>query len=215
MKTKYLTVIASAFLALAASSTAAVMNITVNAAGSYLQNGALPGDPANSLASKAFYGSFNSGDQNNNQSTNFNFLKGVVANWNANSLSPILPALPSSNPGASPVDNGSIGGGSSFTTAAGYDYVVFHFGNGQAGAGGGPSNDDENGWWAAWYLGGESASFSAVPQEGSPLQNVGGFSSARYFNGRPTTRVPDGGSTFIAFGIGLLGLGCVRRLLKA
>lgn len=211
MKTKYLTVVASTFLALAVFSNAAVMNVTVNGTGSFLQNGTEP-NGALSLASKTFYSGFQSpASTSNNRDTNFNFLRGVVANWNANRL-PLL-GTPV-NTGATPADNGNIGGGSSFTTASGYDYVVFHFGNGPAGAGG--QNDDENGWWAAWYLGGASATFS-IPQEGDPLQNVGGFSSANYFNGGGTPRkVPDVGSTFLAFGIGLLGLGGVRRfLLKA
>jgi hypothetical protein len=208
MKTKHLITVASAFVALTVSSSAAVMNITVDTTGSFLQNGAEP-DGALSLASKAFYSSFQTpASVANNPTNNFEFLEGVVANWNA-SRSPILPTPTYSLAAA---NNDSITSGNGFTTAEGYDYVVFHFGNGQAGAGG--QNDDENGWWAAWYLGGKAATFS-LPQEGNPLQNVGGFSSARYFNGTGGTprTVPDGGSTFLAFGIGLLGLGGVRRFL--
>lgn len=208
MKTMHLMNVASAFLALALSSNAAVMNITVDAGGNYLQNGAPPGDPANSLASKAFYSSYQTpASVANDPINNFDFLKGVIANWNANNA----PPLPTAVYSVAAANNDDIGGGDSFTTASGYDYVVFHFGNGKAGDGNDP---EETGWWAAWYLGGDSTTIS-LPQEGNPLEDVGGFSSARYFNGRPTT-VPDGGSTFLAFGIGLLGLGGVRRfLLKA
>ena len=212
MKTKQLMTIASALLALTISSSAAVMNITVDSTGSFLQNGAEP-DGALSLASNQFYDSFQSPPSNNNPESNFDFLQGVIDNWNAN-RSPILPTAVYSVAAA---NNDSIGDTSSFTTAAGYDYVVFHFGNGDAGQTGNEGNDpNEDGWWSAWYLGGQSAIFS-LPQEGNPLEDVGGFSSARYFNATPTTRsVPDGGSTLLAFGIGLLGLGGVRRfLLKA
>lgn len=211
MKTKHLLSVASAFFALAISSSAAVFNITVDSTGSFLQNGTEP-DGVLSLASNSFYSSFQTpASTANDQVNNFNFLQGVIDNWNANRVPTLNAAV---NSGSTADDVASIGGASSFTTASGYEYVVFHFGNGQAGAGGGPNNADENGWWAAWYLGGESATFS-LPQEGNPLQPVGGFSSARYFNGTPTT-VPDGGSTILALGIGLLGLGGVRRfLLKA
>lgn len=209
MKTNKLIAAASALAAFTISSQAAVMNITVDSTGSFLQNGTEP-DGELSLASKAFYSSFQDpASTSNNPDANFNFLEGVVQNWNNNRV-PLLPDATNTGPTAD--DNNSIGGANSFTTASGYDYVVFHFGNGQAGEAG--NDPDEDGWWAAWYLGGESSTFS-LPQEGDPLQNVGGFSSARYFNGTTTT-VPDGGSTFLAFGIGLLGLGGVRRfLLKA
>lgn len=193
-------------------SPAAVMNITVGAGGVYLQDGII--NPDNSLASVAFYESF-VGSTSNSKASNLLLLQGVIANWNGSLLSP--PVMPAATSSVSvPDDNDSIGGGGSYTTAAGYDYVVFHFGNGQAGAGGGPSNADENGWWAVWYLGGESKSFSAVPTEGAPdAQPVGGFSSARYFNGSPpTNRVPDGGTTIASLGAALLGLGGLRRLIK-
>ena len=95
--------------------------------------------------------------------------------------------------------------------------MVFHFGNGNAGAGGGPANAGENGWWSAWYLGGEAASFT-LPQEGTPLENVGGFSSARFFNlvdpnGTPGTPVPEGGTTLAVFGLTLLGIAGARRMV--
>jgi len=174
------------------------MNITVDSSGSYLQNGG-----ADSIASNSFYASFQGGASTaNNPDNNFDFLQGVVSNWNTN----YSPDLPTPVNLAVCVDD--IGDTPTFDAVAGYDYVVFHFGTGQAGGG---NDDNENGWWSAWYLGGESFTFT-LPQEGSPPQSVGGFSSACYFNGTTTT-VPDGGSTFFALGIGLLGLGGVRRYL--
>lgn len=199
---------AMAFLATAICSSAAVMNITVDDTGGYLQNGAGPPvDPDLSLASIAFYSSFNAGSTANDPTSNLAFLQGVIGNWNSN----YNPDLGAATTLAHQVD--SIGGAQSFTAPAGYDYVVFHFGNGQAGAGGGPNNADENGWWSAWYLGGLSQLFT-LPVEGNPAEPVGGFSSARFYNGGPpTNNVPDGGSTLVTLGAGLLGLGGIRRFL--
>lgn len=214
MKTVHsLTLMALAATTLASS--AVVMNITVDAAGGYLQNG-LPPIGENSLASRAFYQDATGGTDNNPES-NLDFLVKVLGNWNSTHIVD-LPTAPTL---ALSVD--SIGGGgSSYNAVAGYDYVVFHFGGGQAGGGNDPT---ETGWWSAWYLGKAAYSFTAVPQEGDPLQNIGGFSSARYFNGRPTPpdddppdddppEVPDGGTTIASLGIALLGLGGLRRLIK-
>jgi hypothetical protein len=236
MKITNMMVGALALFATAVTGSAAIMNVTVGSDGKFLQNG--EPDGVLSLASNAFYSSFqNSPSVANNPSNNFNFLQGVVENWNSNRL-PTLPTPVFTVESANVDSTGNGQGANTFTTVAGFDYVVFHFGNGQAGDGGGPGND-EAGWWQAWYLGGESSTF-LLPQEGDliaaatskkgkdkakgnppavggGLQPVGGFSSARYFNGSPDngppTRVPDGGSTIIALGAGLLGLGGVRRLL--
>lgn len=228
MKTVHsLTLLALAATTLASS--AAVMpgtNITVDDDGNYLQNGAPPpdgdGNGANSLASKAFYDSFNPEPGNaNSKSSNLKLLQGVIAYWNSADLYDDVPLVTSA--ADLPVDNGSIGGSGAFTAIAGYDYVVFHFGGGQAAAHGqeqGAGDPDEDGWWSVWYLGGQSKFFGAVPQEGIPFENpesVGGFSSARYFNGRPTPpddRVPDGGSTIASLGVALLGLSGLRKLIK-
>lgn len=199
-----------AFTSLAATlcaATGAVMNITVDASGNYLQNGV--SDPDLSLASTAFYQDalgITSGTPNS-KADNLTFLQTVIANWNAN------PGLGSSLPDATsaapvPADNGSLGDINSFTAPAGYEYVVFHFGAGPAGGG---SDKDETGWWSAWYLGGESATFS-LPVEGDPAKNLGGFSSASFFNGT-TEKVPDGGTSLLLFGLGLLGLGGAKRWL--
>ena len=207
----------SAIFALALGITAtnaAVMNITVDGGGNHLQNGV--SDPALSLASIQFYSSFNGGSTSNNKSANFNFLDGVINNWNSN-FNPDLPAVLSD--AGVPADVDSIGGGNTFDAPAGYAYVVFHFGNGQAGAGGGRRNADENGWWSAWYLGGAAHTFT-LPVEGDPAENVGGFSSARFFN--PTDDpgddddevVPDGGTTLIMLALSLIGLGGAHRITR-
>lgn len=225
------TVHSLALLALAASmltSSAVVLpgtNITVDENGFYLQNGAPPpagdGNGANSLASKAFYDSFNPEPGNaNSKASNLKLLEGVIANWNNADLYDDVPLATSA--ADLPDDIGNIGGLGSFTAIAGYDYVVFHFGGGPAAAHGqepGAGDPDEDGWWSVWYLGGQSKFFGAVPQEGIPFENpenVGGFSSARYFNGRtpPDARVPDGGATITSLGVALFGLGCLRRLIK-
>ncbi|MBK1875542.1 VPDSG-CTERM sorting domain-containing protein [Pelagicoccus mobilis] len=194
---KLTALILSAVLFVANSASALVMNVTVDSSGNYLQDGNL--NSANSLASVAFYQTalgIASGNPNN-RGDNFKLLDYVVKNWNNNKNPKIPAAVLGSTPTA---DNGSLNGIKSYTTAAGFDYVVFHFGNGKAGGG---SDDDEKGWWAAWYLGGQSATFG-LPQEGDPLEDVGGFSSARYFN--PTTSVPDSGTTFALLGAALLAL---------
>ncbi|MDQ8203861.1 VPDSG-CTERM sorting domain-containing protein [Pelagicoccus sp. SDUM812003] len=184
---------------------AIVMNVTVDGSGDYLQDGNINSD--NSLASVAFYQTalgISSGNPNG-RADNFKFLETVVKNWNDNNSPQIPDAVLGSTPTA---DNGNLGDISSYTTVSGFDYVVFHFGNGPAGGG---NDDDEKGWWAAWYLGGQSATFG-LPQEGSPLKDVGGFSTARYFN--PTTNVPDSGTTLALLGLSLLGLIGIRRFRR-
>jgi len=192
------------------TATAIPINITVDNAGNWLQDGGPPVG-ALSLASNAFYETF-VGGVSNDKAANLVFLQGVIANWNGAPNSPTL--NPATSSAALPGDNGSIGDTSSYSVPAGYEYVVFHFGNGNAGAGGGPHNADENGWWSAWYLGGEAVSFT-LPQEGTPLENLGGFSSARYFNlvdPGPGTTVPEGGTTVVVFGLTLLGIAGARRM---
>jgi hypothetical protein len=189
------------------------MNITVDGGGKYLQNGAgPPPNPDLSLASFAFYSSFqNPVSTANDPINNFDFLKGVVTNWNSYNPDLVTPIY-----SIAAANNDDIGGSNTFTTAAGFDYVVFHFGGGQAGDGGaktGGEYNPESGWWSAWYLGGESHNFT-LPQEGDPLQPVGGFSSARYFNGTPTN-APDGGATMALLAVSLLGLGGVRCFLPS
>ena len=48
-------------------------------------------------------------------------------------------------------------------------------------------------------------------------QNVGGFSSARYYGTHTTTgdTVPDSGSSLILLGAALVGVGAISRKLKA
>ena len=83
---------------------------------------------------------------------------------------------------------------------AGYNFVVFHFGNGAAGG-------SPGGWWQAWHLNGFGGTFT-VPTVGRAP--VGGFSSARYYN-----PVPDGGATLILLGAAFGVIAAVRRKFVA
>jgi hypothetical protein len=197
----------SAMAAITTCASAAAINITVGSGGSHLQDGTgLVSDPALSLASNAFYSSFqNPISTANDKDNNLAFLQGVIGNWNTHN--PDLPLVGSA--ASVPADVGSIGDTSSFAATAGYEYVVFHFGNGQAGY---RNIDDETGWWSAWYLGGNSHVFSLPTEGGEP---VGGFSSARFFNPIPSVlvlpqSVPDGGTTLALFSISILGLFSLR-----
>lgn len=167
------------------SASAIPVNITVDAAGNLL-NGS-------GVAKKAEYKSLNGGFNSNNPEKNLAFLNALIGNWNGVN-DPDLPTA------LAPValNDGSLGGVSSYTAPSGYDYVVFHFGAGQAG---------QNGWWQAWYLGGAGGTFT-LPSVGG--KSVGGFSSARFFNSQ---RVPDGGATLSLLGVALLGLAALRRQL--
>lgn len=164
------------------------INITVDAAGNLL-------NPPTGIANDAQYTAA-AGGGSNDPSTNLAFLTTLVTRWNA-VYNPDLPA-----PGALALDQGVLGGVTSYSGPAGYQYVVFHFGTGQAGTAG-P-------WTQAFYLGGAAISFSGVPLIGTAP--VGGFSSARYFG---TTSVPDGGATLMLLGGALVGLGALRRKFSA
>src|SRR5687767_12858916 len=115
---------------LAATVASAVpINITVDTSGDLLN--------VVGIASKTQYGQ---GD--NNPDSNLAFLQTEIGYWNDNNN----PDLPDAE-GPVALNIGSIGDAGSYTTVAGYDYVVFHFGNGGAGSPGG--------WWQAFYLGGQ------------------------------------------------------------
>jgi hypothetical protein len=141
---------------------------------------------------------------NNNPGSNFAFLQAELLNWNGVNN----PDLPAPVDAISSDNEGDLGGADSFTALTGYDYVVFHFGAGQAGGQG----RSPGGWWSAWFLDALGGTFSKPQVNG---QNVGGFSSARYFNGTtppppPPPEVPLPG-TLGLLGLGLVGLGAVRR----
>lgn len=193
MKTT-LTIAAIAMSALTA--TAVPINITVDGSGNLLNTVG--------IANNTQYGQ---GD--NNPGSNLTFLTGLIGNWNGVPLSPVLPAA-----GALALDQGSLGGTSSYSGPSGYEYVVFHYGAGQAGG----QQVSPGGWWSAYYLGGSAISIGSLPQVDG--KNVGGFSSARYFGvhddgsnpgGNP---VPDGGATAALLGLGALGLAAARRSSK-
>ncbi|HEY5741868.1 MAG TPA: VPDSG-CTERM sorting domain-containing protein, partial [Terrimicrobiaceae bacterium] len=153
-------------------------NITVDAAGNLLNGGGV----ANGLP-------------NNNPPSNLTFLNTEIALWNG-VFSPDLPAA--FGPVALNIE--SIGDTTTYNAVAGYDYVVFHFGKGQA---------KDGPWWQAWYLGGVGGTFNLPIADGN---TVGGFSSARYFN-PSTPSVPDGGSTVMLLGTTLGIVALVRRRL--
>jgi len=181
-------------LAVALGSTAALatpINITVDAAGSLL-------NAPTGIANSAQYAA--AGGSSQDPSSSLAFLNTLVGRWNF-VYNPDLPA-----PGALALDQGALGGVTSYAGPAGYQYVVFHFGAGAAGGG----QVSPGGWDSAWYLGGAAISFSSVPVVGTAP--VGGFSSARYFG---TVSVPDGGMTLSLLGGALVGLGMLRRKLGA
>ena len=159
---------------------AVAINITVDSTGALL-NGT-------GVANKTEYG-----QGNNNPTSNLSFLNKEIGFWNG-AFNPDLAAA------VTPVAlNDENFTGSSYIADAGYNYVVFHFGSGQAGGSGG--------WWQAWYLGGAGYTF-ALPTVGG--QPVGGFSSARFYN-RATTSVPDNGSTVLLLGTAVVVLGLASR----
>lgn len=156
------------------------LNITVDAAGNLL-NGV-------GIANSTQYA-----PGNNNPTSNLTFLNTLIGNWNG-VTNPDLPVAL----GPVAADYGSLSG-NSYTSIAGYDYVVFHFGAGQAGG----QRVSPGGWWQAFYLGGIGGDVFSLPSVNN--QNVGGFSSARYFN-LTTQQVPDAGATAILLGLGLTGI---------
>ena len=179
--------------ALALSSTAALatpINITIDTAGNLLN--APTGIANNTQYDAIIVGNGNSG------ANNLVFLNALIGRWN-NLYNPDLPA-----PGLAalyPPSNDNLGGASSYTGPAGYQYVVFHWGN---------SAGSPGGFYGAYYLGGAAISNLPVPQVGN--NTIGGFSSARYFG---TVSVPDGGMTLSLLGGALVGLGLLRRKLGA
>jgi hypothetical protein len=177
---------------LSASALPVPVNITVNTSGNLLNGSGV----ANSTQYATLHGLSPS---NNNPDRNLAFLNALISNWNGVN-DPDLPLAV----GPVALDVGSFSG-NSYTAPLGYDYVVFHFGAGPAGG----QQVSPGGWWQAWYLGGGGGTFS-VPQVGG--KNVGGFSSARFFNRQPS-RVPDGGATLTLLGAALLGLVALQRKL--
>lgn len=149
------------------------------------------------IADKAYYGSVVTPPTTNNPDDNLDFLQNEVAVWNGASNVPVLPSAPVD--GTAPAaGNGSLGNITSYDALTGYDYVVFHFGAGNAGSPGG--------YWQAWYLAGSGGSFSLPTVDD---ETVGGFSSAQYWN--PSTSVPDGGTTAVLLGLALVGMSFIAR----
>ena len=184
------TLLFATVLAVALGSTAALatpINITIDAAGNLLNTIGIAND-AEYLAA--------AGAGNNNPGTNLAFLTTMIARTNP-FYNPDLPAA-----GALALDQSWDPGVPSYAGPAGYQYVVFHWGGGQA--------NSQGGWYSAYYLGGAAISFASVPLVGTAP--VGNFSSARYFG---TVSVPDGGMTLSLLGGALVGLGILRRKLGA
>lgn len=167
------------------------INITVDASGNLL-NGS-------GIANNAQYA-----QGNNNPGSNLSFLNASIGNWNGVNNPDLSLAT-----GPVAADFGSLSDINTYTSIAGYDYVVFHFGAGRAGGG----QVSPGGWWQAFYLGGAGGDVFNLPSVNN--QNVGGFSSARYFNST-TRQVPDGGMTALLLGLGLALTGiAARRYRKA
>jgi VPDSG-CTERM motif len=174
--------LALASAAITASAIPIPTNITVSNNGTQLN--------VSGVAKKAQYG-----QQNNNPTSNLVFLNKEIGFWNE----AFNPDLPTANSAAALSVDG-IGDTSSYNAVAGYDFVVFHFGNGPAGG-------SPGGWWQAWHLSGLGGTFTVPAVGGAP---VGGFSSARYYN-----PVPDGGSTLSLLGAAFGVIAAVRRKFVA
>jgi hypothetical protein len=195
-----LAVVVAVVLSCFAQAKANTINITVDAAGALL-NGS-------GVASNTQYESLNGGQNNNNPGANLSFLNGVINNWNGVPKSP--PMGPAQLAGFAEATgfSGNAGGTFGFTGVSGsYDYVVMHFGNGPAGG-------SPGGWYQAFYIGGENLATLTFTVPTVNNQNVGGVSSARFFDYNGVT-VPDGGMTLILLGVALSGLALSRRFVKA
>ena len=164
---------------------AGAVNITVDSAGALLNGTGVASNAQNPFSPP------------NNPTANLNFLNAEISLWNG-AFNPDLPAA------IGPVALNNEGlTGNSFIAPGGFNYVVFHFGAGQAGGGG----VSPGGWWQAFNLGGVGGTFNAPSVGGDP---VGGFSSARFFN-PVSSPVPDGGTTLMLLGSALVCLGALRR----
>ena len=180
---KRATLVYALALALAAITASAIpTNLTVSNNGTLLN--------VSGVAKKAQYG-----QQNNNPTSNLVFLNKEIGFWNG----AFNPDLTTANSAAALSVDG-IGDTSSYNAVAGYNFVVFHFGNGAAGG-------SPGGWWQAWNLNGLGGTFTVPTVGGAP---VGGFSSARYYN-----PVPDGGATLILLGAAFGVIAAVRRKFVA
>jgi hypothetical protein len=192
-----LAALAGIALSLAVQARAGTINITVDSSGSLLND--------SGVASKTQYEGLNGGLNNNDPASNLAFLNGLISRWNGIPLSPTLGTAI----GSAVEPSGFSGSGSTFgfTGITGsFDYVVFHFGNGQAG-------DSSGGWWQAYYIHGLDVSTLTFNLPMVDNEPIGGISSARFYNGGTTT-LADGGMTLILLGAALSGLGLMRRLSK-
>lgn len=196
MKTHFSHLLALAFATgLAVAVNATPINITVNDAGSLLNT--------IGIADSSYYTSKVPPPRTNNPADNFAFLNVEIGYWNAKN-NPDLPTA------VSPVNAFDLTG-NSYTSIAGYDYVVLHFGTGSA------SPKSKGGWWQTFFLDGQGGFEFNRPTVGGGL--VGGFSSARYFNVHPETisfrhNVPEAGATVGLLGLALGGLVIASRRMK-
>jgi hypothetical protein len=110
-----------ALLAGLTTANASVINVTVDSAGA-LYNGV-------GVATKDEYGY-----DNNTAESNLGFLNTVIVNYNTFN-NPDLPGAV----GPVGADFGSLGGVNSYETIGGYDYVVMHYGTGEAAFGDAPA----------------------------------------------------------------------------
>lgn len=216
-----------------------MINITIDSSGE-LRNSV-------GVATKDEYGL-----SNNNPESNLSFLNAEIGYYNA-FFNPDLPGAV--GPVGASFDN--LNGGNSYTSIGGYDYLVIHYGAGQAQFAPAPAwipevvvpptyftagnkkgqikeagytipghfadpqwSKSTGGWWAAFYIGGAAGITFNVPTPGPTYgdltyngQPVGGFSSARYFNGHH--EVPDSGATLALLGLGLMMLALTARRLRS
>jgi len=195
-----LAVVVAVVLSCFAQAKADTINITVDAAG-ILLNGS-------GVASNTQYESLNGGQGNNNPGSNLSFLNGVINNWNGVPKSPLMGAAHLTGFAEASGFSGNPDRTFGFTGVTGnFDYVVLHFGNGQAGG-------SPGGWWQAFFIGGADISTLTFSVPTVNDASVGGISSARFFDD-VGVKVPDGGMTLILLGVALSGLAFSRRFVKA
>ncbi len=186
----------AAVVALTAMTSRAIpVNITVGSGGALLNTVGIANDSQYDTLI---------GGNGNSPSDNLAFLNALIGNWNGASLSPVL--IPATLTGV--LDSGlNTGNPFSFTGTGKFDYVVFHFGAGNAGG----QQVSPGGWYQAFYLNGADISTLSFPVPTVGGQSVGGISSARFFGPRA---VPDGGVTVLMLGSALAGLGVIARRFR-
>ncbi len=144
-----------------------------------------------------------------------NFGDGSVLSWlttdvvGYNSLRGTSLPAPTAVNDATGLDDGAGGNSITLDLTGSHDYLFLHWG-GQNG-----------GWGQAFYIAGLTGEFTfsnSTIDNGAGNPAVGALSGFSFYNGDPAVppqSIPDGGTTALLLGAGLLGLGIVRRTLNS